>query len=57
MSPGVIDTPLTDLFLDAAEDPDALRDSYAAAAPLTRIGTPREVANCVLFLRRTRPPS
>jgi NAD(P)-dependent dehydrogenase (short-subunit alcohol dehydrogenase family) len=48
--PGVIDTPLTDLFLDAAEDPDSLRREYEAAAPLNRMGTAREVANCVLFL-------
>jgi NAD(P)-dependent dehydrogenase (short-subunit alcohol dehydrogenase family) len=50
VNPGVIDTPLTDVFLEAAEDPDALRDSYAAAAPLNRVGTPREIASCVLFL-------
>jgi NAD(P)-dependent dehydrogenase (short-subunit alcohol dehydrogenase family) len=48
--PGVIDTPLTDLFLDAADDPDGLRKEYEAAAPLNRMGTAREVANCVLFL-------
>jgi NAD(P)-dependent dehydrogenase (short-subunit alcohol dehydrogenase family) len=48
--PGVIDTPLTDLFLELAEDPDALRAEYAAVSPLNRLGTPREVANCVLFL-------
>jgi len=50
VNPGVIDTPLTDLFLDGADDREALRDLYAAAAPLNRIGTPREIANCVLFL-------
>jgi NAD(P)-dependent dehydrogenase (short-subunit alcohol dehydrogenase family) len=48
--PGVIDTPLTDAFLARAEDPDVLRAEYAAASPLNRIGTAREVANCVLFL-------
>jgi NAD(P)-dependent dehydrogenase (short-subunit alcohol dehydrogenase family) len=48
--PGIIDTPLTDLFLDAADDPDALRREYEAASPLLRMGTAREVANCVLFL-------
>jgi NAD(P)-dependent dehydrogenase (short-subunit alcohol dehydrogenase family) len=48
--PGVIDTPLTDLFLDAADDPDGLRSEYEAASPLNRMGTAREVANCVLFL-------
>jgi NAD(P)-dependent dehydrogenase (short-subunit alcohol dehydrogenase family) len=48
--PGAIDTPLTDSFLELADDPDALRAEYAAVAPLRRIGTAREVANCVLFL-------
>ena len=38
--PGIIDTPLTQAFLDLAEDP----------APLRRMGTPAEVANCVVFL-------
>lgn len=48
--PGVIDTPLTDAFLELADDPDALRAEYCAVSPLNRLGTPREVANCVLFL-------
>jgi NAD(P)-dependent dehydrogenase (short-subunit alcohol dehydrogenase family) len=48
--PGVIDTPLTDAFLERADDPEALREEYAAASPLNRMGTAREVANCVLFL-------
>ena len=48
--PGVIDTPLTEAFLERADNPDALRAEYAAASPLNRMGTAREVANCVLFL-------
>jgi NAD(P)-dependent dehydrogenase (short-subunit alcohol dehydrogenase family) len=48
--PGVIDTPLTDSFLERADDPDALRREYEAASPLDRMGTPREVADCVVFL-------
>jgi NAD(P)-dependent dehydrogenase (short-subunit alcohol dehydrogenase family) len=48
--PGIIDTPLTQAFLDRAEDPDALRAQYAAVAAMNRLGTPREVANCILFL-------
>lgn len=48
--PGVIDTPLTDAFLERAEDPEALRAEYAATSPLNRMGTAREVAHCVLFL-------
>jgi NAD(P)-dependent dehydrogenase (short-subunit alcohol dehydrogenase family) len=48
--PGVVDTPLTDLFLGMADDPAALREEYAAANPLKRIADAREIANCVLFL-------
>lgn len=48
--PGVIDTPLTDQFLAGAEDPEALKAEYAAVAPMGRLGTAREIANCILFL-------
>lgn len=48
--PGVVDTPLTDLFLNRAEDPEALRAEYAASNPLRRIASAREIADCVLFL-------
>jgi meso-butanediol dehydrogenase/(S,S)-butanediol dehydrogenase/diacetyl reductase len=48
--PGVIHTPFTQLWLDRAEDPEALAAEYAAVAPLNRMGTAREVANCILFL-------
>ena len=48
--PGVIDTPLTDQFLADAEDPEELKAEYAAVAPMARLGTAREIANCILFL-------
>ena len=48
--PGVVDSPLTDLFLGMAPDPAALRVEYAASNPLNRIADAREIANCVLFL-------
>ena len=48
--PGVIDTPLTRAFVDVAEDPVALEGEYVSAAPMNRMGTAREVANCILFL-------
>ena len=48
--PGLIDTPLTDGFLEASEDPQALLAEYAAVAPMGRLGTAAEVANCVAFL-------
>jgi NAD(P)-dependent dehydrogenase (short-subunit alcohol dehydrogenase family) len=48
--PGIIDTPLTDSFLDLADDADALRREYESVSPFDRMGTAREVADCVLFL-------
>jgi NAD(P)-dependent dehydrogenase (short-subunit alcohol dehydrogenase family) len=48
--PGVIDTPMATGFVDQADDSAALRREYEALSPLNRLGTPREVANCILFL-------
>lgn len=48
--PGIIDTPMTRSFITAAGDPDAVLAEYKAVAPLRRMGTSREVANCVVFL-------
>ena len=48
--PGVVDTPLTELFLQRADDPAALREEYAQWAPLHRLADPREIARCVVFL-------
>lgn len=48
--PGIIDTPLTRAFIEAADDPVAVESEYSALAPLKRMGTPREAANCVAFL-------
>jgi NAD(P)-dependent dehydrogenase (short-subunit alcohol dehydrogenase family) len=48
--PGVIDTPLTREFIDAAPDPDEVVREYEAVAPLGRMGTAEEVANAALFL-------
>jgi NAD(P)-dependent dehydrogenase (short-subunit alcohol dehydrogenase family) len=48
--PGIVDTPLTDLFLAREEDPDAMREEYARSNPLQHIAHPREIAHCVLFL-------
>ncbi len=50
LCPGNIDTPLTDAFIASASKPEELRAAYAAEAPLGRLGTAREVADCVLFL-------
>ena len=48
--PGIIDTPLTRAFIDAAPDPGDVVEEYEAAAPLGRMGTAEEVANAALFL-------
>jgi NAD(P)-dependent dehydrogenase (short-subunit alcohol dehydrogenase family) len=51
--PGAIDTPLTQEFFDAAATPaqaQELRTYYEAGSAFNRLGTAREVANCVLFL-------
>lgn len=48
--PGVVDTPLTDLFLTQTSDITALQRKYAGSNPLNRIAAPEEIANCVLFL-------
>jgi len=48
--PGVIDTPLTRDFIDRADDPVATAAEYGDVSPLGRMGTPEEVASCILFL-------
>lgn len=48
--PGIIDTPLTRAFIDAASDPDTVIREYERVAPLGRMGTAREVADAALFL-------
>lgn len=48
--PGIIDTPMNAVYLERAEDPDALRRDWCARCPMERIGQPEEVASCTLFL-------
>jgi NAD(P)-dependent dehydrogenase (short-subunit alcohol dehydrogenase family) len=48
--PGVIDTPLTRAFIDAAPDPDEVVREYEMVSPLERMGTAEEVADAALFL-------
>lgn len=49
LCPGVIDTPMTRNFLNG-EDAAELEASYAAMAPLNRMGTAEEMAAGALFL-------
>ncbi len=46
----MIDTPFTQEFLDRADDPAALAAEYGAVSPMNRMGTPEEIAHCILFL-------
>jgi NAD(P)-dependent dehydrogenase (short-subunit alcohol dehydrogenase family) len=48
--PGAVMTPLTQSYLDAAEDPEALRAEYADLHPIRRLIEPAEVARVVAFL-------
>jgi NAD(P)-dependent dehydrogenase (short-subunit alcohol dehydrogenase family) len=48
--PGAVRTPLTQSFLDAADDPAALLEEYAALHPIRRLIEPVEVARVVAFL-------
>jgi NAD(P)-dependent dehydrogenase (short-subunit alcohol dehydrogenase family) len=48
--PGAVMTPLTQSYLDAAEDPEALRAEYADLHPIRRLIEPVEVARVVAFL-------
>ena len=48
--PGAVRTPLTQSFLDAADDPAALLEEYADLHPIHRLIEPVEVARVVAFL-------
>jgi NAD(P)-dependent dehydrogenase (short-subunit alcohol dehydrogenase family) len=49
-APGVIETPLTRAFLDAAEDPAAFERAMLAPQLINRMGTTEEVAKLACFL-------
>lgn len=48
--PGIVDTPLTDIFLQQSDDPVGLRAAYAESNPLKRMATADEIAGCINFL-------
>ena len=48
--PGVIDTPMNERNLARSENPAAMRRSWFEVTPLGRLGTPRDVAQAILFL-------
>lgn len=48
--PGDMDTPLTQGYFAATEDPDATRREVEQASPIQRLADPAEIAAAVLFL-------
>jgi NAD(P)-dependent dehydrogenase (short-subunit alcohol dehydrogenase family) len=48
--PGVIETPLSQAFIERADDPAALRAAMIAPQLVERLGRPEEVANLACFL-------
>lgn len=48
--PGIVDTPMLKMFIEAMPDPAASRREHEQAQPLGRLATPAEVASAVLFL-------
>ncbi|HVO47491.1 MAG TPA: SDR family oxidoreductase, partial [Steroidobacteraceae bacterium] len=48
--PGYVDTPIMDRLLAEQPDPAAARRQVLERQPLGRMGTPRDIANGVLFL-------
>lgn len=54
ISPGTIDTPLTQNVARSFGDPDAVIRGWGAAHPLDRLGTPEEVAEAIVFLASPR---
>jgi NAD(P)-dependent dehydrogenase (short-subunit alcohol dehydrogenase family) len=47
--PGFTGTEMFNGYLEKQDDPEGARNSFAAMAPLNRIGTPEEMADSVLF--------
>jgi NAD(P)-dependent dehydrogenase (short-subunit alcohol dehydrogenase family) len=50
ISPVAIDTPIIDSQASSPEDAEKIRQNFAAATPLGRIGRPEEIASAALFL-------
>jgi NAD(P)-dependent dehydrogenase (short-subunit alcohol dehydrogenase family) len=50
LSPGPVDTPIIDSQFETREESDKLRETFAQAIPLGRMGRPEELAAAALFL-------
>ncbi len=50
VAPGWIDTPLNVDFINSLPDPDQFREKIGGIHPLRRTGTPKEVAELIVWL-------
>ena len=48
--PGLTETGLLEGFLEAAGNPDKLREAFRRAVPMGRLGTPEDLPGAILFL-------
>jgi NAD(P)-dependent dehydrogenase (short-subunit alcohol dehydrogenase family) len=49
ISPGFIDTPMVQAWLDSTPDPQATRDRVDTMHPVGRMGTPEDIGNFIAF--------
>ncbi|HXL43619.1 MAG TPA: glucose 1-dehydrogenase [Gaiellaceae bacterium] len=50
VSPGFVETPLTEQWFASLDDPEAERERIAASHPVGRIGRPEDIARAIRFL-------
>jgi NAD(P)-dependent dehydrogenase (short-subunit alcohol dehydrogenase family) len=50
VEPGIVDTPMPRGSINASPDPEATYKAYCERIPMSRFGTPEELASAVLFL-------
>lgn len=50
VSPGAIETPLLQRYIESAPDPAGLRERLLSLQPVGRLGTPRDIGSLVAFL-------
>ena len=48
--PGLTETNMLEQFMQAAGNPDKLREAYRRAVPIGRLGKPEDISGAVLFL-------
>jgi NAD(P)-dependent dehydrogenase (short-subunit alcohol dehydrogenase family) len=50
VAPGVIASSYFDAMLQSVPDPASFKRALEARAPMNRMGTPMEIASCILWL-------